>query len=247
MGRFETAKTQVSLGWVSMGPLLAAAPQQLSSFSTSTPLLPLVVSQMRAWILRKASEMRTPVESNSVVLLGIDCWGAVIASQLSIMTGWRNFCLAGRGGGAHHTTFERVTPRVIREINAASVVIFVTDAIASGNTLIQIKDEINQKRKLSGLRPGRRKIRWLAAAILCDETTERGKDLDFIEAIGCACKKLRIPLLDPACLPAFDILPATLKFTCNERDSIVPARSIVPRGVPRKVLSKKKSSNRQTN
>ena len=214
LGRFETAENQVSLGWVSIGPLLAGTPQHATAFSSSTPLLPLVISQMQEWLAGKVKELQITDDPSSVVLLGIDCWGAVMSSQLSVMTGWRNFCIAGRGDGAHHTTFERVTHRVIREISAASLVVFVADVIASGHSLRHIQEDIMQKMPKGKGAKGRPK--WLAAGILCDELTERGSELDFLHSIGCACKMLRLPLIAPVHLPDRHILPATLRFTGSE-------------------------------
>ena len=212
LGRFETAENQVSLGWVSIGPLLAGTPQHAIAFSSSPPLLPLVISQMQQWLKTKVDELNIPDDRSAVVLLGIDCWGAVISSQLSVMSGWRNFCIAGRGDGAHHTTFERVTPRVIREISAASLIVFVADVIASGHTIRHIHDDIMQKMP-KGNGATKRKPNWLAAGVLCDELTERGSELDFLQSIGCACKVLRLPLITPKQLPDKHILPAILRFT----------------------------------
>jgi hypothetical protein len=213
LGRFETSQKRVSLGWVSIGPLLAG-------IRASTPLLPAVVSEMTQWIQSKLGNYGLN-PGKKVVLLGIDCWGAIMASQVSLTTAWKNFCIAGRAGGVYHTMFERVTDRVLGEINEASAVVMIADAISSGETIRKVFDEISAFKDKDGRRLNGRKRLWLAAGVLCDESLAAASIFPALKAIGCACRRLPLPQIAVDRLPTTDILPPDLSFIVSKSDEEV--------------------------
>lgn len=115
LGRFVTCTGAVSLSWVSIGPLLNLHRRN-------------IVAKMAAWIAPKLST------SERVVLVGVDCWGAVLASNLSVLLGIPSFCVAARARG-EHSAHEEKLGFVAKEILKADVIVCVIDVIATGHTI----------------------------------------------------------------------------------------------------------------
>lgn len=192
-GRFQTHKNEVSLAWVSIGPLLNY-PKIIES----------VVGEMSTWIQAKCREYSC--SAHDVVLLGLDCWGAVLASQVSIITGSHNYCIAARGRGQYSTNHELVTTTVASAVKTATVVVMIADVVATGSTLRWVYDEIRSQNGVN------KQQRWIASAIVCDPIQERNIDLSFLECMGAICVDLRMPILSRESLPDDKVLPATISF-----------------------------------
>ena len=194
LGRFDTSESVVSLSWVSIGPLLETA-----------GVLTGMIDAMADW-LRTQFGHPFSAAMESVLLVGIDCWGAVLASQLSVLTGANNYCIASRGGGRHHTASEIVNEDAVSAARASSTIVLVTDVISTGQSLNAVCESITK-----GLGADTTKKRWFALSILCDNH----RDLafcQFLHAHATACGQLRMPVLSKNQLPSEDVLPATLSF-----------------------------------
>lgn len=195
VGRFETNEVDTSLAWVSVGPLL-----------NTSGVLPVIIRTMQQWLSSQLEKQAIPHER--VVLLGIDCWGAVLASQLSVVTGAQNFCVASRGSGLHYTEHERISPRVIDHIKASAATVLVHDVVGTGQSLRVIHEQIE-----SQLNPeASSRIRWFALSVICDSARPRGENCGFLTAHGTACGALRMPILNKSQLPDQRVLTAQLRF-----------------------------------
>jgi len=193
-GRFDTSETEVSLAWIPIGPLLNEG-----SILSST------INSMAKW-LRRQIQCDDVATVESSVLLGMGCWGAVLASQLSVLTGIRNLCLAERGGGQHYVEAETLTSDLFGELRECQTFVLVSDVVATGLSLGRLHKKI-----CVGIE-GAKNARWLALSVLCDEAQNRSTDTSFLETHGTACKVLRMPILSADALPDESILPPIISF-----------------------------------
>lgn len=194
-GRFVTGEDLVSLSWISVGPLLGIG----NNLAT-------VAARMTSWVQERVlNQLELP--ASQVVLIGTDSWGAVFASQISVLTGIHNYCVALRGNGLHNAPEEQVDPSVLREILSSTAVILVADVVASGESLRRVHDAA-----ISKLDPSRSGPRWYAVSILCDALQDRGDACTFLESHGTLCADMRMPVIKAAQLPSETLLPPTLSF-----------------------------------
>lgn len=194
LGRFNTAQSEVSLSWVSIGPLL----------NEGTLLAP-VISKMGEWLRNKIGLVKSE-HLNKTLLLGIDCWGAVLASQLSILTGVSNFCIALRADGKHHLPTEVMNEEIIEEIKKCETVILVSDVVATGWSLRNLYDRVALNFA------GATNIKWISLSLIYDPMQLRQADSSFINTHATVCSTLRMPLLSSDALPDETILPPIISF-----------------------------------
>lgn len=187
-GRFATSSDEVLLSWVSIGPLMNV-PKRLGA----------TTRDMAAWLRSQLRHRNIDVEK--AVLLGIDCWGAVLASQLSVVTGVRNFCIATRGRGEYHTSYEVISDEVTSAVNGADCVLLVTDVVATGRTLRWVYDKFHSDGKV--------RQSWLTLSILSDPKQPLAVDCGFVQAHGTACQIAR-PFLPADHAPDADLVPIDL-------------------------------------
>lgn len=196
LGRFTTSSERlVSLSWVSIGPLL-----------NEPGMLPAVSDTMSRWLRETLGIGDSESAAPRCVLIGIDCWGAVLASQVSVLTGAENFCIGARSHGEHYTSSEKVGARMLAAVREASVVVFVTDVVVTGRSLeLLYRDIVDKIRDFNPLR-----IEWLCLSLMTDGARPLLGDCGFIKAHYSACVSLPRPVLDVAALPNEDVLANTL-------------------------------------
>ncbi len=191
VGRFATNDNESSLSWVSIGEVLDNGELLLS-----------VVTEMA----KVAHQKVRPESRNDAAFIGIDSWGAIIASQLSVMTGIGNYCIAARAEGLTHTASEKISETVIQAINTKKHIILVTDVIGSGRSTRYVYDSL--VRSLD--HPD--EANWGIFSVICDDQCPRNSRLDFASACLTACKDLRMPILNNNDLPPESILRPDISF-----------------------------------
>jgi predicted phosphodiesterase len=194
LGRFNTSELEVSLAWVSIAQLLKGNSVLIS-----------VINDMSKWLKKKLDVSDSKVVDETI-LIGMDCWGSVIASQISASTGIRNICVAERGGGQHYLPSENLTAECFNQILNASTVVIISDVVATGRSLVRLHEKICKRDEVALTK------RWLCLSVLCDEKQQRAADCSFLEAHGTACKDLRMPILAADQLPPESILPPEISF-----------------------------------
>lgn len=192
--RFDTSKESISLSWVSIGPLL-----------NEGDLLSSTINAMVGWLRRKI-DFEQDENADSTLLIGLDCWGAVIASQVSVQLGVPNLCVAERGGGEHYVPSETLAGEVFQLIRKAKNIVLISDVVATGLSFTRIYSKICEGA------PEARGYQWLALSIICDDKQQRMADCGFLAAHGTACKDLRMPILPASSLPSDSILPPQISF-----------------------------------
>lgn len=200
-GRFSTSENMDALGWVSVGPLLLLGGQSDRRAGTA-PLLPYLSDAAKKWVTFCADDRN---EEGDIVLIGMDCWGTILASHISASSGWVNFCIAARGKGRSYSRFEKVSDRVIESIEKAQIVVFVSDVISTGNTIRQLYLELSEQVDEKGKE-------WWGLCVCFDPLANRNDSLSFLTRIGCACDELRIPIVDSKMLPDKTIFPSSIDF-----------------------------------
>lgn len=187
-GRFVTSEENVSLSWVPVSELV-------NGMQDSFPML---MDAMRKWLLEKVGDS---IEKEKVVILGLDSWGSIIASQLTIQTNIKNYCLASRGNGKYHESNEKISKRLVKHLKYTEIVVIVVDVLASGQSFDYIYKTIT-----NGLGSGNNIMRWLGVALIYDPSQNRGSKLDFVDSIGAGCTALKMPLINDSELPEYRIL-----------------------------------------
>lgn len=191
-GRFVINNGEdISLGWVSINSLLT---------DSSVAILPDIVRQSRAWIESKIGDTK----SDSTLLIGVDYWGAIIASQLSVATGMRNLIFGSRGERKNYSIqeiLESSEPKL--KIEEIKNIVFLTDVISSGRTIESIHKRIIEKYSTQGLNIDN----YIAIAVISDRHQKKKVDISFLKSFGTFCGNLRIPVVDADMLPDEDILP----------------------------------------
>ena len=196
LGRFKTSPSQVSLAWVSIGPLL-----------NQVGILPGLLHSMLAWLKGKLG-LKRDAQIQDAVLLGIDCWGAILASQLSVLTGVPNFCIAARTRGAHFVPQEDVSTTVLQAIRKSRVVVLISDVVATGESIAYLHNKIRKELSTTEYR----RLKWFCLSVLSDRQQRRTVDCSFLLAHGTACAELRMPVVSASALPDEAVLRPKLSF-----------------------------------
>lgn len=188
--RYATSKKEVSLGWVSISKLFE-----------SKELLSRCIEKSVKWLDDLPG---ISISKENTIFIGIDFWGAIFASQASIIKDVENYCIATKSKGQHNVLLEK--PEFLcnklqeKKMKLVNIVLF-TDVISTGNTVLsiqqKIRDCLEQKDNLN----------WIALSIISDVKQGRNIELNNITALGALCKNLRIPILNTEDLPDETILP----------------------------------------
>lgn len=185
LGRFEVHEDEVSLGWVSINQLL-----------NQRDILAPIIKNSIDWILQIG------VYSDKMVLIGIDFWGAIIASSLSVSLGCRNYCFASRGDSKYHTFNLILNDKKCNDIiGDTDSVIFISDVIASGRTIHKFFLHFTKNcpenciPKISSI------------SVISDLKQEKRVNLNFLHSFGTFCGNLRIPIFKEEDLPPKEVMP----------------------------------------
>ena len=196
MGRFRTSGDRDSLGWVSVGQILASG-EYFARFCSASLL----------W-LKTTFEFKPHINGMSVLFIGIDCWGASIATILGAACGSEAMCVAVRADGRYHTVGELVDDDVIACLKRSETVVVVTDVIATGHSITSLYDRIRQVCP-DAIRPQQR---WLALTVLIDANQTSLPTCPFLAGVGVGCVDIKLPGVPCAILPGDDIAPPMVSF-----------------------------------
>ncbi|GAB3333014.1 hypothetical protein GCM10027429_13090 [Marivirga atlantica] len=187
-GRFKTSNDNTSLGWISINQLLNEQ-KILSSIVSKS------VSRIENLLNHSVSE---------TAIIGLDFWGAIIGSQVSVRTGIKHFCLATRGHGQYHSNLE-IKNTLLEEIipNLKSIVVFI-DVISSGSTVNKTIEAIKQ---LNGI------IEFHLISVISNNNQLKSEFSRNLNSKGTFCLDLKIPVLNNIELPDEDILPPNIDFS----------------------------------
>lgn len=164
-------------------------------------------SQSTMFIYRNEKKEKRPgieIDRTNSIFIGIDFWGAIFASQSSIIHNIENYCIATKSRSEHNILFEKpdfLCEKLYNKKEHLKSIVIFTDVISTGNTVISIQNKIKTCLGLGN------SINWLAVSIISDIQQARKVELNSFAALGSLCINLRIPVLNIDDLPPHDILP----------------------------------------
>lgn len=193
IGRFATSETESTMAWIPMSALL-----------DQDELLSALVTAMAKEVKKEVADTK----ADNPIIIGLDSWGAILASQVSVMTGVKNFCIAGRAEGMHHSASERISNTVKAGVLGCDLIILISDVIGTGNALKGVYDALSKGMS----EKQKEQAKWSLLSVICDDKHDRKCNLHFAHINMTACKDLRIPILLNDDLPSEAILPADISF-----------------------------------
>lgn len=193
LGRFSTSKTESTMAWIPMGALLDQG-----------ELLSSLVTQMA----KKVKKELADIKPDNPIIIGLDSWGSILASQVSVMTGIKNFCIAGRAKGLTHTAPERISETVRNGVLVCDLIILISDVIGTGMSLKGMYDDLTEEMS----EKQKKQVEWILLSVICDDRCDRKSNLCFAHTNITACKDLRMPILKNDGLPSESVLPADISF-----------------------------------
>jgi hypoxanthine-guanine phosphoribosyltransferase len=194
LNRHVTSETDVSLGWVSINKLF-----------DNQQILVQCIEKSIDWLSRKIT---SPLNENNTILIGVDFWGSILASQISVRTKIKNFCFAVRGEGKHNShqeTIEFLKEQITLFPDLKNIII-LTDVVSSGNTINKTREKLAEFVKPITIE------NWVAISIISDAKQARSVEINKFKYIGTFCGELRIPMVNSNDLPDESILPPRLDF-----------------------------------
>lgn len=193
LGRFATSNAESTMAWIPMGALLDQG-----------ELLSSLVTQMAKEVKKGLAD----IEPDNPIIIGLDSWGAILASQVSVMTGVKNFCIAGRAKGLTHTASERISETVRNGVLGCDLIILISDVIGTGMSLKGVHDDLSERMS----EKQKRQVKWTLLSVICDDRYDRKSNLCFAHTNITACKDMRMPILKNDELPSESVLPADISF-----------------------------------
>jgi len=192
LGRHVTTSSEATLGWISMNGL----------FSDKF-LLDSCVVKGKKWL----KDNIVNVSDVNTFLVGVDYWGSILASQISVISDLRNYSTIARSEGKHHDRYEDVDSfctNILSLLPDIENIVLITDVIGTGKTINYVKTKIEE---LSG-----KKYNFFLISVITDLNSIDTVLADNFMKIGIYCSKLKILRLSIADLPDEDILPAKTDF-----------------------------------
>ena len=164
-----------------------------------------LVNQSRDWLKSKI----TPDSFQNTILIGIDFWGAIIASQISVVTGLRNYLVGSRGDKKFYSLQEILdNENSDLKIEDIKNVVFITDVVSSGRTLENMHNKLVELFKSKNININS----CYAISVISDRRQKKRVDLGFLSGFGTFCSSVRLPVVDADMLPDEDILPSKKYF-----------------------------------
>lgn len=187
-GRFKTSNYHSSLGWISINQLL-----------NGQKILSSIVSKSVIRIETKAS-----FSVSETAIIGLDFWGAIIGSQVSVRSGIKHYCIATRGHGQYHSDLEKTNNLLDTEIPKLKGIIIFIDVVSSGGTINKIIKAIKSKNDT---------IEFHLISVISNNSQLETETSSNLKSIGTFCLDLKIPILNNSELPDETILPPNIDFS----------------------------------
>lgn len=194
LGRYKTSSDVSSLSWISINRLFEE--QQL------------VVS-----LIDKALEWLEKIikDPSKGLLIGVDFYGAIISTHLSVRIGMPNHCFTSRYLSVEDYDAIPSILKVIASVNGLKDIVFVTDVVSSGQSLLRVIKVLEQKYK--ELNGSDLAIKYHSISVISDANIDRAEFDEKLSSIKTACAALRMPIVKESELPGAEILPNRLDFT----------------------------------
>jgi len=194
LGRFVTSSEFHSMSWVSINRLFEEQQIFVSLIDKGLEWLKQIIK-----------------EQSQALIIGVDFYGAMIGAHLAIRAGCKNECFTSRylESGDKEPILNLVY--TIKSIADIRDIIFVTDVVSSGQSVLNIIGQIEalfeelKKQKLT--------VRYHSISVISDTNIMRDNFDSKMSSIKTACGSLRMPIIRSNELPDTDILTSRIDFT----------------------------------
>jgi len=184
-GIFNTNSEYSSLAWISIQKLV-----------NNSLLYPSIVYQM-------SNKINEIVENKSVaILIGLDTWGAILASRLSLATGIRNCCVGINTNRNSYDDLESINEKLKEKIEPKKDIFVISDVLSTGSSVKNIFDELNTGSDKN----------WYSVSIICDIEQDRHGKMDAFKRVYYACGNILIPILPKSKLPKSEHQTAIISY-----------------------------------
>lgn len=184
----DKSQKQVSWGWVAVDRLFS----DMASLS-------MICTETVSWLTEKDPALP---ESEDTIFIGLDFWGSIVVSNLSILTGVKNICIPSKGGLDVWTTRELLngaSEKFTKLLRGKKKLIMVADVVATGKTLTRFIDK---------LRPlCEKEVELSCIALICDIHHEGRKELAIqLKFFGTCCQNFKLPVFPVSQMPDLEVL-----------------------------------------
>ncbi|WP_316799681.1 metallophosphoesterase [Pedobacter frigidisoli] len=195
IGRFVTSPETSSFSWVSINRIFEN--QQI--FNT---LIDKSVEQINLMIK----------DSSKTMMLGVDFYGAMIGTHISLRVGSEICCLSSRSVSDENDDLMHILLQRLAQDSYKDIII-VTDVISSGSSVLKIIDEIDTLYKKQT--NNELDVKYHSISVIADVKIQRSDFDARVSSILTACRDLRMPIFKTDQLPDVETLPARFNATGN--------------------------------
>ena len=195
LGRYVTSSGDISLGWISINKLFE-----------DYQILTQCVEKSLEW-LNKYNLFDT---SEETVLFGVDFWGAILASQVSVRAGVKNLSISTRSRNKE-SVFKKSLDEIIFKfcsIKSIKNVVLFNDVICSGKSLYNVYSDLNKLFLENNISVSK----WIVISVISDVEQTRKVSFNSFYSVGTFCGDIRLPYIDSNLLPDEEILPPRLDY-----------------------------------
>lgn len=175
-GRFIINDGFISLGWVDIIKLM-----------NDKDLLNRISDKSYELIKSKVI-----VESQKILLIGIDIIGGILVSQLSVRLNAKNSIIPIRTKSDHYSVFEFSHSKAFDTITSIDNLVIFIDIISTGSTIKSIIDEIISKNP---------SINIHVISIISNDINNRVISIPNTKSYNTFCAKLKIPMIKSEDMP----------------------------------------------
>lgn len=181
-GKVETSHDFTSLGWVYTSSMLNLSGVYLKVINT---------------LKKKVEELITgKISKRDCIIIGLDHWGAILASRLGAATNIKSCCLAVNDENRAYDSFEVSNEELVGIVKKKKMVFVVSDVISTGYSVSKVASS-------SLFNEG---SNWYALCIIFDPLQNRGQMLSKYSHTYYLCGKISMPLVKNELLPDNNIL-----------------------------------------
>lgn len=187
-GRFDTNKDISATAWVRTQPMF-------NDYKLYDSLVKVFIKKVR--------QLTLSVDSQQLLLVGVDHWGSILASRISQSCDIRFSAIAVKNNRNNYDSFETFNPNLLKEIKNKKIVIVVSDVISTGYSVRRVFDELSEHTNSA---------KFYNLAVLADPEQDRPNILSPFSKTFTACDAIRIPLIENTKLPCLSIVKSNLNY-----------------------------------
>lgn len=196
---FQLGRFPLGDGWTALGRV------RISPLMNDRETIQTAVTMMSHW-LNRAVAGPFKFGMGEICLIGVDLWGAVLASQIGVRVGARSLGASLFGGSDEDAGdgFTETRAWACDVMKGMKAVVLVCDVVTTWRSLRRTYDAVVAAMKESGYTcPDK----WWALSLICDVERSPIVDCGFLQQHATVCGSVRVPLMREEELPDKTVLP----------------------------------------